>query len=277
MKRVMLVLVGLTFVVSYACKKYEITPGNDANFKIVENKDSNFKKFDKKVVVFDIPIYANKKVEDIRLLHIANVMAEYLDNDEDGNIDNPLVHEHMISNGAFMVIWKKQSNLWGMSQPDNMMGQDCGNDETRPEWHENKTGRFDASLEEVLHIITHSGYASAYPEVFGETKNTEVAKAMDIARGGYFEEIPSTYPPEAWYSYDDKTCTYDCMVTEYTYWALTSLLGAQVNRFDEISQEWRLVSPEEFIEHDEAMYNILTNPEYKLPTRLPDGKYEPVL
>ena len=50
---------------------------------------------------------------------------------------------------------------------------------------------------------------------------------MDKARGGQFTEIPNQYPSSAWYTYDDETCDYKCMSTEYIYWALTSILGGQ--------------------------------------------------
>jgi len=50
---------------------------------------------------------------------------------------------------------------------------------------------------------------------------------MDIARGGHFKKIPHKYPEIAWYTYDDRTCKYDCMATEYIYWELPSMLGAQ--------------------------------------------------
>jgi len=66
--------------------------------------------------------------------------------------------------------------------------------------------------------------------------------AVDAARGGRFEEVPDTYPPEAWFHYDDETCSRKCMAVEYFYWGLTTLLGAQAdqNRCDRISGEWEL-------------------------------------
>ncbi len=50
---------------------------------------------------------------------------------------------------------------------------------------------------------------------------------MDIARGGHFTSVPTTYPSNAIYHYYDRTCEYDCMGTEFIYWALTSLLNGQ--------------------------------------------------
>ena len=43
-----------------------INPGNDPNFKIVANNDGILNNLPKKVVVFDIPIYAASGVEDTR-------------------------------------------------------------------------------------------------------------------------------------------------------------------------------------------------------------------
>ena len=55
-----------------------------------------------------------------------------------------------------------------------------------------KPGRFDAALEEVWHVVTHSGYAVLYPTVFGEGAETSLSNAMDIARGGRFTTIPQS-------------------------------------------------------------------------------------
>ncbi|MDH7447903.1 hypothetical protein [Aquimarina sp. 2201CG14-23] len=252
-----------------------IDPGNDPNFKIVENTDTGFTGFNRKVEVFDIPIYAVAAVEDVKLLHAANVMAQYLDNDEDGVIDNQAVVTAMKNNNAFLFLWKNESDLETLEPPSNAEGQDLGNDETIPGWHTNgHTGRFDAALEEVLHIITHTGYASAYPEVFGEHVGTDLANAMDIARGGQFTTIPNPYPDEAWYTYDDTTCDYNCMTTEYIYWSLTSMLGAQENRLNEINQEWRLNTRTLVENTDTAVYALLTDTQYKFPVVLPDGSYK---
>ena len=252
-----------------------INEGNDPNFKIVSNTDQELSSFNRKVVVFGIDIYAVSSVEDSKLLHAANVMAQYLDNDENGVIDNQNVVDKMLENKAFLVMWKTESDLSSLNPPPGRLGQDLGNDETVPNFVSGgKTGRFDASLEEVWHIITHAGYSKAYPNVFAENAGTSLTNAMDVARGGNFTSIPSSYPTEAWYTYDDSTCAYDCQATEYFYWAMTSILGAQVNRLDEIQQEWRLNTKEKVQTTDSAIYNLLTNPTYKFPINLPDGTYK---
>ncbi len=250
-----------------------INPGNDPNFKIVKNSDSGMTNFNRKVVVFGIDIYASSSVEDKKLLHAANLMAQYLDNNEDGTIDNQLVVDKMLENKAFLFLWKTQNDM-SSNPPSGRLGQDLGNDETIPQWHTNgKTGRFDAAIEEVWHIITHAGYSKAYPSIFGESGVTSLTKAMDIARGGKFTTIPSTYPSNAWYSYDDTTCTYDCQATEYFYWAMSSILGAQENRLGEINHEWKLNTKNKVQTTDKSIYNLLTDPQYKFPTTLPDGTY----
>ena len=257
-----------------SCKEEEIIPGDDPQFTIVSHEDEGFGGFNRKVVVFGIPIYAKQSIDDDRLLHAANILAQYLDNDEDGEVDNQLVLDAMHAEKAFMVMWKNQFDLMFFSPPDDMIGQDLGNDETIIDWHSNgQVGQFDASLEEVLHIITHAGYSNAYPEIFSEEEGSALCNAMDIARGGQFFDVPNQYPESAWYHYDDETCQYDCMATEYIYWALTSILGAQENRSDEIDHEWELHTSALVESTDVAIFELLTAEEYSFPTVLPDGGY----
>jgi len=263
-----------------SCKKDDetnpsaISSGNDPNFTIVTHSDEGFSSFNRKVVVFGIDIYAVSGVEDTKLLHAANVMAQYLDNDEDGTVDNQLVLDKMLENKAFMVMWKNENDL-DIEPPSGRKGQDLGNDETHPEFVSNgRTGEFDASLEEVLHIINGAGHSKAYPQAFGQNVGSELANAMDMARGGQFMDIPNQYPTNAWYTYDDTTCDYaSCQTIEYLYWALTSMLGAQENRLDEIGNEWKLNTKQKVQDTDTAIFSLLTNPTYKMPTVLPDGTY----
>lgn len=251
--------------------------GDDPNFKIVANTDAGFASFNRKVVVFGIDIYAVSGVADAKLLHAANVMAQYLDNDEDGTLDNQLVMDKMLENKAFLVMWAMESDIDKISPPEGRLGQDLGNAETNPTYvSSGLKGRFDAALEEVLHIINNAGHSYAYPSAFGQNENSELAKAMDIARGGKFIDIPSSYLADTWYTYDDKTCDYaSCQTIEYLYWALTSMLGAQdsSDRFAEIQNEWRLNTKAKVDNTDKAIYKLLTNPFYKMPMVLPDGTY----
>ena len=270
------IVVSLLIITS--CKKDDNRPidaGNDPNFTIVTHSDNGFSSFSRKVVVFGIDIYAVVAVEDAKLLHAANVMAQYLDNDEDGIVDDQLVLNKMIEKKAFMVMWKNENDL-NIDPPNGREGQDLGNDETHPNFVSNgKTGEFDASLEEVLHIINNAGHSYAYPEAFGQNVGSDLANAMDIARGGQFMTIPNEYPINAWYTYDDQTCDYsNCQTVEYLYWALTSMLGAQENRLDDIDNEWKLNTSQKVEDTDSAIFSLLTNPTYKMPTVLPDGSYK---
>ena len=272
-------LLQITFIGSFlfvvSCKGDigYISPGNDPNFTIISHSDQGFSTTNRKVSVFGVDIYAVSEVNDEKLLHAANVLAQYLDNNEDGNVDNNQVHDKMIENKAFIIMWKDDNDL-DIDPPNDRIGQDLGDDETNPNFViNNKQGQFDASLEEIWHIISHSGYAYAYPEVFGENPGTSLTNAMDIARGGFFTEIPNSYPSSAWYSYYDYTCEYDCMAAEYFYWAITSILGAQENRLNEIGDEWILNTNELVETIDTAIYSLLTTDEYNFPTELPDGSY----
>lgn len=274
-----LITLGLTLACCTSNKDNDttpttISPGNDPNFTIVANSDAEFTTFNRKVVVFGIDIYAVSGVEDTKLLHAANLLAQYLDNNEDDVIDNQVVLDKMLENKACMVMWKSENDL-NINLPSDRIGQDLGNDETIPVWHTNgHTGRFDAAIEEVWHIVTHAGYESAYPNIFGSGVGTAMSNAMDIARGGQFTTIPNPYPANAWYSYSDPTCDYTCQAGEYIYWVMSSMLGAQENRLSEIDNEWKLNTNALVQSTDVAAYALLSDSQYKFPTVLPDGTYK---
>lgn len=233
------------------------------------------KQFNQHLTVFGIHLFGTVKVPPAKLRHAAIILAEYLDNDEDGEPDNPKVLGTMIERDAFLFM---TANERALERLDHDVFQDAGfhhgqgqfATETNPGGDE-----FDASLEEVLHLVTHEGYAYAYPEVFGERPGTILGKCLDRARGGHFQRVPRRYPKDAWFTYDDRSCDYGCQCTEYLYWAVTSVLGAQdtPRRRRDIGREWRLYNRELVEKSDPHVYKLITDPKYKLPSRLPDGKY----
>ena len=232
----------------------------------------------KSVSVFGVPVRATAATPDEKVLHAATVLAEYLDNDEDGVPDDAAVLEQMVKRGAVLIMAHDEAEL---DASRDLFGDLTGAAqalyayETRPMG--SVAGSFDATLEEVLHLISFVGYSNAYPNAFGVSPGSVLADAMDRARGGRFRSVPDAYPVDAWFTYDDESCEYECQVTEYVYWALTSLLGAQAyaGRQDEIEHEWKLNTPQSLRVGDPHVYRLLSDPRYRLPTTLPDGEYVP--
>ena len=59
---------------------------------------------DKYVNVFGIHIFASQTTPEDKLSHAAGVLAQYLDNDEDGVPDNMLVLSHLVSRNVFIIM-----------------------------------------------------------------------------------------------------------------------------------------------------------------------------
>ena len=222
----------------------------------------------KQVEIFGISIFATTtKKPDSKLLHATGLLAQYLDNDNDSQPDNQFVTQaiHQSKGAVVMSATRQESDeidvhryipekVW-----DNMTILGLYAEETDSEGADQ--GLFDAAYEEILHLITSAGYANAYPNIFGEKRGTAIALAMD----------------QAWYTYDDRSCDYGCQITEYIYWGITSILGAQdfPGRLDHISQKWRLNTTAKVKVGDPTLYQLFIDPQYAFPTKLPDGKYNP--
>ena len=77
--------------------------------------------FDKCVEVFGLRVLATSGVSEAKTLHAANVLAEYLDNDEDGNIDQPEVLAALKGSSnvqiATMVLFASEQDRHGTTIP----------------------------------------------------------------------------------------------------------------------------------------------------------------
>jgi hypothetical protein len=238
--------------------------------------------FDRKVMVFGIPVFAYTGISDEDLVLTANVFAQWLDNDEDGTVDNREILDELAKRNSYVFIVQNQGQVNTYNFLDNhpaLGGQtstaySLDAESIQRHWYTNSpSGDPDGTMEEPFHLISDVGYGNLYPEVFGTRRGTQIAKLTDNARGGYFERTPVEYPDGAWYTNPTKGCQYGCMVGEYFHWGMTSVLGVHVNRGDHIKDQWKLHTPDLVKSTDPKLYAVLTNPKYNLPTKYPDGSY----
>ena len=111
-----------------------------------------------------------------KLEHTANVLYQYLDNDEDGKVDNAKVLKALVKrNGGMIINDTPQSEeiiepkYRRITEKYDFNYSRLYTNEIKPEGSGFRQGsdEFDATLEEVLHMVTKQGYGFAYPSVFG--------------------------------------------------------------------------------------------------------------
>jgi hypothetical protein len=234
--------------------------------------------------VFGVWVISTKSAPENYVLHTANVLAEFIDNDSDGIPDDVDVLKYLVEDNYVVPVWttSERSDFWqkarGTYCVDNIsMAASMYYDEDQ--WALGgikKKGTWDTNLEEVWHVVTR-GWSGTYPEAFSVEKPSLLTDAMDVARGGYFEKVPSKYPPEAWYKYYDESCKYECQASEYIYWALMANIGALdpelTGKCADSADEWNICTTDDLGYKDILISELLNNMGFKLPTRIPDGSY----
>ena len=257
---------------------------NTVCFTIDSNPNTNdpaLAPFTKYVNVLDcFSIYAESTISDAKVLHVAAVAAELLDNNEDGIVDDPLIEAQLLSESALMPIFSSEG-----SSVENIFFNNYNGDGVSAVLYKNEidptqTGHWgdDATVEEIIHTINHVGHTNVYPSAFSMGPNSSLmSTAMDAARGGQLLSPPWTYPSSAWYHYDDWTCDYECMMIEYMYWAVVSYMGIldDSQTAAGIANEWEPYNATLLQSMDVLMYALITDPAYKLPLLAPDGNYCP--
>ncbi|MCV6623374.1 MAG: leucine-rich repeat domain-containing protein [Cellvibrionaceae bacterium] len=246
-----------------------------SNFTINRHSEALFVDMPKKAVVFDIDVYATDNVEEEDIHHVANVLAKYLDNDQDGVLDQPNVWREMKKSNPALVIWDNQSQWESVQQSVQGERQLRGLfiDDVNRGWSPGRAGGFDGSHEVILRLISSLGYSKTYPNIFGYQAGSLLASAMDNARGGYFEVAPTVYAKDAWFTDTNKNCSYSCMVSNYMFWTLSSKLGAHIERAEEVKDQWKLYTPGRLTTTDVGITALLEQEAFNLPKFLPDGFY----
>ncbi|MCY9854283.1 hypothetical protein [Vibrio mediterranei] len=216
--------------------------------------------FTQKARVFDVvTICATSSVPQDKLKHAANVTAQWLDNDQNGQIDEPNIIEPLRSNHATLLMSKSgfSDDAFEKLEPyfDHMLGQDLSADETAPTF-----GR-DASQEEIHHLIVNAGWQPYLPAVFSDkkTKQSVLYKQWQLAE------------QKGLYSYDDPTCDDACKTVEFFYLATAAYLGSSA---DLQSDEMRVKSHKELRHLLPDLVSLMESRDYHYPTHLwPDGRY----
>jgi hypothetical protein len=246
------------------------------------------------VDVFGVYIVATSEAPMNYVVHTANVLAQYIDNDADGIPDDLAVLEHLVDNKFVIPVWSSGDFFDDSDREkffEKIRGTDC-EDNVRmaasmyyddDEWALGgiqSAGTWDTNLEEVWHVVSIGWYES-YPDYFGdrESVSSMLTDAMDEARGGRFLSTPERYPENAWYTYDDETCDYGCMVHEYFYWILMANLDALdpalTDKCRRSEDEWSVCNRDQLAQIDPLAHSLLNDYDFKLPTIIPDGTYVP--
>ena len=217
--------------------------------------------FDKGAIVFEsILVCGTSMVPQAKIAHAANVAAQWLDNNQDGVVDNPAVLKELKKNKATLLMSKIGFSEIFMIQnfaaveKDGFFFQDLYAEET------NNPGQRDASQEEIHHLIWGAGFASVYPEVFDDqSSNSEIYAAWEFS------------DEKGYYQYDDPTCDDFCKTMEHLYKATAALLNSSS---DLAEYEFMIKNSQELQEKHPLMMDIFLSEEYEYPKIMwPDGKY----
>lgn len=226
-----------------------------------------FNIFTKQVDILGVAqVFAESSVPDEKVLHSAGVLAQYLDNNGDGSVDSPEIEQAMKASSPFPTVVmfnNMQSRQEEIFRDGGGYGQPLYGEEVHPEG--TTAAIFDATVEETLHLVYDNGFAKAWPSIFGAYRGTAMADMMDkTAADGYYTGNPEP-------SIDNRD--YATQMSEFHYWNITSILGMQAVRANDISFEWRLASASAILTAEPASYLLFTNAAYGMPTTAPDGSY----
>ena len=286
MSRTVPVVLSLALAACSAGESSEIklvTTVESYAFEVVDNPrstDLGFREFAKHVNMNGLGVYGEKGVSDEKMLYVAAIFAELLDNDENGIWDDSQVFSELLAREALMPIFAGEGSAAEEEFFNHYEGDGVSAVLYDEEVDPSNPGHWgdDATIEETMHTINYVGHVSVYPDVFGLAPGaSRLTEAMDAARGGQWLSFPDDYPEEAWYHYDDWTCDYSCMAIEYIYWAQVSHLGIldDPQTCQGIANEWELCSADLLQAGDPLIYAVITDPDQPLPQLAPDGTYAP--
>jgi hypothetical protein len=160
--------------------------------------------------VFGVPVFVNASAA--KFQHVASVLADWIDNNEDGCADTPAILKTLLpENGTpFGVVVTHDGNTLDILNYEFKAPLKAS--EVIPECSGllQTAGCFDSTQEEVFHVVSCRGYSGAFKSQLGigtddqankpSSIKSGLAKLLDAARGGIARSptIPS-YPTPTGY------------------------------------------------------------------------------
>lgn len=212
-------------------------------------------------VVFDaILICVTDEVPNFKLKHAANVAAQWLDNDQNGSIDDPILLSALQKNKPILLMSEDGFNFSEWSAIERglagRMGQDLAAQETAP------LQERDASQEEIHHLILTAGWIDAFRETFSVDPRDQSELYLAWRKA---EDLNL-------YNYDDPTCDDNCKVVEFFYLATAAYLGSTT---DVSHDELRVKTRQALTQKLPEVVRIIEAKQRNYPRNMwPDGNYK---
>lgn len=156
--------------------------------------------YSKVIRAFGVEIVTRPDIDDKLLVHVSNIMAQYIDNNMDGIPDNTVNLVEVKAKAHIVLLrdeeeWDlfRKHEFEGIRRAGRINPDDIGvmfanhMNVNRPEGLQHET--FDETLKHCWFLLSR-GYARLWPEIFGAKKGTALGNAMDKAMTG----------PKAWFT-----------------------------------------------------------------------------
>ena len=219
--------------------------------------------------IFGIPILGTANVSDEAVIHAANIVASYFDNNFDGAVDNPTLYAEFSDGLTGIVVYADSAEETSLA---GQLGSFKVNrtfsvyeDEMNNFLGDGVNSQRDLTGERILKDLLVPKYTQLYANL-GTVRPTTITDAMDAARGGYQAGgIPNyNYPPFAWYT-DTTGLSYTDLVYEYLYLLVATVTGTLEWRQGTIISLWDPYNTTLLQTQDAAGYALVTDSSYGLP------------
>lgn len=252
--------------------EYKVNDSLETNPNIFSTYENLKYTLRKHIDVFGIPVLAAPGVTDDYVLHVANILSGFIDNNYDGIADDANVMTQFADGLTGIVIYldnNQKTNLAGTFgnfvdrtvsiTSDNInLGGDANNNLR------------DYTLQVCLQeLLIEKGYTVAYADL-DYNRPTILTNAMDTARGGFQAGgLPGyNYPPFAWYT-EQSGLDYQNLTYFYLYLLVSAYAGSLSWRAGELSPDWQLATQQQLLDTDDAGVALLENPTWTLPLSEP--------